>query len=234
MPALVEFLRASAITGLGIAAVIGLLSDRLFLVKVDGFIGVKLSNLLPVVLVGLAYALPLRATNAWTFGRALSETRDRLRDWAGRPVQFWQVAVAIVALGALALLVLRTGNDPGVGVSSLELRFRALLDQVLYVRPRFKEFLIGHPALFLALLAAGRGRRDLAVPLLAVGAIGQASMLGTFCHLHTPLLVCLVRALLGMVIGVIIGGVIYLLITAFERRAANRAGAAPAGSPVGP
>jgi hypothetical protein len=241
LPALKEFLLACAVTGLGIAAVVGLLADRLFLVKVDGFMGVKVSNLLPVVLVWLAYALPLRATDAWTFRRALSETGGRLRDWATKSVQFWQVAVAVVALGALALLVLRTGNDPGVGVSPLELRFRALLDQILYVRPRFKEFLIGHPALLLALLAAGRGRRDLAVPLLAVGAIGQASMLGTFCHLHTPLPVCLIRALLGLVIGVIIGSVIYAVITAMEKRAANSSAAntvsgesAPEGSPVGP
>lgn len=237
LPALTEFLRACAVTGLGIAAVVGLLADRLFLVKVDGFMGVKVANLLPVVLVWLAYALPLRATDAWTFRKALSETGGRLRDWATKSVQFWQVAVAVVALGALALLVLRTGNDPGVGVSPLELRFRAILDQVLYVRPRFKEFLIGHPALLLALLAAGRGRRDLAVPLLAVGAIGQASMLGTFCHLHTPLPVCLIRALLGLIIGVIIGSVIYAVIAAIENRAAKMSAAnttAPEGSPVGP
>jgi hypothetical protein len=221
-PVLGEYLHVSAITGLGIAMIVGLLADRLFLVKVDGFIGVKASNLLPALLVGLLYFLPLRATKIWTFGRALRETRERLTNLATKPILVWQVAVAVIAIGVLALLVLRTGNDPGVGVSGLELKIRAILDQILYTRPRFKEFLIGHPALILALLAAARGRRDLAVPLLAVAAIGQASMLGSFCHLHTPLLVSLIRALLGIIIGAIIGLMAHFLIGIAERRFSDR------------
>ena len=35
---------------------------------------------------------------------------------------------------------------------------RALLDKYLLVRPRTKEFLLGHPALFFALAAAASGR----------------------------------------------------------------------------
>jgi hypothetical protein len=144
-----------------------------------------------------------------------------LQALAGRPVLTWQVAAGLAALVVLALLVLRSGNDPGVGVSPLELRVRGLLDRLLYARPRFKEFLIGHPALIVALALAAAGGRRWALPLFFVGAIGQVSLMNTFCHLHTPLLVSLWRALLGLAFGVIIGSVAYLLVSRVGRRAAR-------------
>ncbi len=66
--------------------------------------------------------------------------------------------VGIVALVALALFVARSGNDPGVGVSATELKVRSLLDKYLLVRPRTKEFLLGHPALLLGLACSASGR----------------------------------------------------------------------------
>jgi hypothetical protein len=54
--------------------------------------------------------------------------------------------------------------------------------------------LIGHPALILSFVLAARGRRSWAFPLFLVGAIGQVSLLNTFCHLHTPLVASLWRA----------------------------------------
>jgi hypothetical protein len=115
------------------------------------------------------------------------------------------VAAALVVFVLLVLVVLRSGNDPGVGVSAGELKVRALLDQLLYTRPRFKEFLVGHPALVIGLALALLRRPKIALPFLLVGALGQVSMLNTFCHLHTPLLVSLLRAVLGFTIGAVLG-----------------------------
>jgi hypothetical protein len=208
------------VTALGIVAVVGLLADRLYLLKVDSFIGIKVAQLIPVLLAAIIVTLNLRASTNRPFEQAVGNAHGTLTRLAASPVLIWQVAAALVVLVVLALLVLRSGNDPGVGVSGLELKIRSLLDRLLYSRPRFKEFLIGHPALILALLFASRRNFPPLVltGLFLVGAIGQASFLNTFCHIHTPLLISLARALLGVFIGVIIGLVLYFLFTFVERR----------------
>lgn len=216
--ALRRFLAATGITLLGVVFVVGLLADRLFLIKADAFLGIKAAQLFPVLLAAGIYGLGLRASAERPWPQVVGETRRDITALGGEPIRLWQVAVGLVGLIALALLVLRSGNDPGVGVSSLELRIRALLDRLLYARPRFKEFLIGHPAMIVALGLAVTGRRKWALPLFLVGAIGQVSLLNTFCHLHTPLWVSLIRALLGVAIGVIIGMAAYLVIDRFTRR----------------
>ena len=63
------------------------------------------------------------------------------------------------------------------------------------------------------------------MPFFLVGALGQVSLLNTFCHLHTPLPVSLWRALLGVAIGAIIGVVAH---AALERLVLRRLLPAPA------
>jgi VIT1/CCC1 family predicted Fe2+/Mn2+ transporter len=100
----------------------------------------------------------------------------------------------------------RTGNDGPAGVSGLELTVRSLLESVLPVRPRTNEFLIGHPLLLLGLLWRHRtkGQAKLAPEIMILaGFIGQASIINTFCHLHTPLQVTVIRVGVGLVLGVV-------------------------------
>ena len=211
--ALLRFLRACAVTSVGIAAIIGLLADRLFLIKAGDnvFLGVKATLVVPVLLVTLVYALDLRANARRPWARTVEKATALIERFAREPILFWQAAAGFAALVALAFLVMRSGNDPGVGVSGTELKVRSLLDAYLPARPRFKD-IFGHPALILALALAAQGRRKWAIPLLIIGAIGQASLLNTFCHLHTPIPVSLSRALLGIVFGVIMGIVLYALL----------------------
>ncbi len=213
--AFTAYVQMTLVTVIGIILTVGLLSGRLFLIKVDAFLGVKLVLVTPVALVAAYYglglaALPRRA--GWT------ERRDAVlcsvRALADRPLLAGQLAVGIVALAALAFFVARSGNDPGVGVSATELKTRALLDKYLYVRPRTKEFLLGHPALFLGLAAAASKRFPAWVlPLLVVGAIGQSSLMDTFCHLHTPLLVSALRGLIGWALGGLIAALVWTAIS---------------------
>ncbi len=216
--AFTAYLQMTLVTVIGIVLTVGLLAGRLFLLKVDSFLGVKLVLVTPVALVAAYYglglaALPRRA--GW------AERRDTLwcsiKALADRPLLAGQLVVGLAGLVALAFFVARSGNDPGVGVSATELKTRALLDKYLYVRPRTKEFLLGHPALFLGLAAAASRRFPAWVlPLLVVGAIGQSSLMDTFCHLHTPLLVSALRGLIGWVLGAIIGALVW---TAIDRPA---------------
>src|SRR5262249_25033659 len=90
-----------------------------------------------------------------------------------------------------------------------------LLDALLPVRPRTKEFLVGHPAFVLALALWFRGRRQWAVPLFLVGVLVQVSLLNTFCHIHTPLRLSLIRDVTGLVFGIAIGLAAFWLIERF-------------------
>jgi hypothetical protein len=80
-----------------------------------------------------------------------------------------------------------------------------VLTVVLSVRPRFKEFLIGFPALML-LPALTLVHRRMIGWLLALGAgVGIGDVLDTYSHLHTPITISLQRTGNGLVIGAIIG-----------------------------
>jgi hypothetical protein len=119
----------------------------------------------------------------------------------------------------LALVVLRSGNDSGLGAGSLESHLRGSLEQLFSVRPRTKE-LIGHPMLVLFLLSLP-WRSRISGLLAIAGLLGQVSILNTFCHLHTPLAVTLHRESLGLGIGLVTSlglGVVVLLVVHFWRR----------------
>ncbi|MDQ2686272.1 MAG: DUF5693 family protein, partial [Armatimonadota bacterium] len=211
--ALAAYARMTLATLASIVFVVGLLSGRLFLLKVDAFLGVKAVLFVPVILTAAFYGLGLAAQGAyapWHARRARVE--ETLRGFFAQPLLIGHITLALVALVALGLLWARSGNDPGVGVSTTELHMRVLLDKYLGVRPRSKEFLFGHPALLFALAAAASGRFRLwALPLLVIGAIGQSSLMDTFCHLHMPLYISLWRGFLGWFLGGLIGAALFWL-----------------------
>ena len=201
----------------GALVVVAMLSDRVYLAKADQFLGIKLASVAPVLLVLLVAAGKLYADNLsprqwWALARS------RLGSLLGRPVLLWQAVLAAAALGVLALFLLRTGNEPGLAISPLELKFRSLLEQYLPARPRTKEFLVGHPALMLAVAMAATGRRRWLVLALAAAAIGQVSVVNTFCHLHTPLALSLARVLTGLGVGAVVGAVVVLVWLALAGR----------------
>jgi hypothetical protein len=76
---------------------------------------------------------------------------------------------------------------------------------VLSVRPRFKEFLIGFPAMMLLPALLPLHRRAIGWLLaLAIG-VGIGDVIDTFSHLHTPLEISLLRVINGLIIGGVVG-----------------------------
>lgn len=191
---LLLFAQATGISLVGAAFMVGLLSDTGFIIKLDQFAGVKLAHAVPLLLVVLYFAFRPRDGTGWLTG---------LRRFLDRPILMKYAAVAAVAAVVGAVYLMRTGNEPTMLVSGLEMKLRTVLEQVLVVRPRTKEFLLGHPWLLLLLFTGYLDARYL--PLVALGVIGQISLVNTFAHLHTPLLVSLFRAFNGVWLGVIIG-----------------------------
>ena len=181
------------------------------MLRIDQFMGVKLAHLAPVLILTLLFAGGI-AWESDTWSNQKNRLITRFREVAANPILIWQAGAMLAILVIVGLMVARSGNDAGVGVSPLELKFRALLDKILYVRPRTKEFLIGYPALFIGILMTLRGRRDWAAPLLVIGSIAVVSAVNTFCHIHTPLALSAIRVVNGAIVGVIVGLAVYFFI----------------------
>jgi hypothetical protein len=199
---------ATGIALLGALVVVGIMSSPLVMEEVEPFRGVKLMYILPAL---IALALYLFTDRFDTQPRSA-------RDTLAEPVRIYQLIAAAVVLGVGALVLLRSGNQSDISPSSFELALRHHLTSLLTVRPRFKEFLIGFPALMLLPALRVPHRRWLGVLLaLAIG-IGLGDVIDTFSHLHTELLVSVLRVFLGFVTGAIVGIVAILIYRAFAFR----------------
>jgi hypothetical protein len=162
------------------------------------FVGPKLAHYAPILVAGVM----------------LLAVQVNLKEVMQKPL-VWGTTIA--TFGILAILLFmqtRLGNDNPAGVSGLELKFRSIMDALLYVRPRTKEFLIGNPALFVGIALWNRDQRLWGGLLLGVGAIGLTSIVNTFCHLHTPILLSMSRVGIGLVLGGIIGVAVWGVLSA--------------------
>lgn len=179
---------ALSLAGALLLAAVG--SERLTLLAIKPFAGVGLTLVVPPALFLAGAALRRRRPAAWV-----------KLGWNAE-VRVWHVALVLGAVAALAVVVLRRGNDPVIGVSDFELTVRQTLGE-LFARPRFKE-LFGHP---LALLGLGMSAWPgwLRWSLLTGGVVAQASVLNSFSHYHTPLSISLERTLVALVGGILIG-----------------------------
>src|SRR6056297_1641098 len=109
--------------------------------------------------------------------------------------------------------ILRTGNFPILAVSSIEEKIRVILEKLLYVRPRFKEFLIGHPAFIIALYYFKDLKNNYVLYFLSLLAVvGQLNITNSFAHIHTPVLISLLRTIHGLWLGLLIGLVVVFII----------------------
>ncbi len=212
-PVIGRFLLGVATAAAGGLIIVGLLSEPKFFLRIDQFMGVKLAQLAPILILAVVFTGGVaweRAGLREQFRRLL----EGLRNIGANPVLLWHAVGIVIVVGILGLMVARSGNDAGIGVSSLELKFRSILDKIMYVRPRTKEFMLGYPALMLGLAFALRGKRNWAALLVTFGTIGLVSNLNTWCHLHTPVALSAMR----VVNGAIAGGALGLVLCRVFRR----------------
>ena len=199
---------ATGVALLGALVVIGVMSSPLVMEEVEPFRGVKLLLALP----------PLIALALYLFTDRFDSQPRSPRETFSEPVRIYQLIAAAVVLGAGALVLLRSGNTSDISPSSFELALRHNLTAILSVRPRFKEFMIGFPALMLVPALRIPHRRWIGVLLaLAIG-IGLGDIIDTFSHLHTELLVSVLRIFNGFVLGAIVGIIVILIYRAFAFR----------------
>ncbi len=190
-------LAATCVALLGALVVVGLMSAPLAMEEIERFRGVKLVLSLP----------PLIALLMYTFDPRFGVGR-RLKELSASPVLAYQLLAGLVVVAGAAFLVMRSGNDSDISPSQFELTLRHVLTNVLSVRPRFKEFLVGFPCMMLIAALAPLHRRAVGW-LLALGAgVGIGDVIDTFSHLHTPLSISLLRIVNGLVIGAIVGSIV--------------------------
>ncbi|WP_328774765.1 DUF5693 family protein [Deinococcus aquaedulcis] len=178
-------------TGLSLAGVLfvsALGANKDSVLGLEPFRGVGLTLLLPLVLVALSF-LPRQ------------DLRQTARDIYNAPIKLGDVVVMGLGLAVFALVFLRRGNATGASVSDTEAKLRQDLQDSL-VRPRFKE-LAGHPLALVGLSGVLPGY--FSALLILGGVVGQASILNTFSHFHTPLLISAQRCFLGLGAGLIAG-----------------------------
>lgn len=188
------WLRMFAISMVGAWISSAFLQDTTYKLGLDIFRGVKILTVGTPVLIVLAWMLTPHQRSYWL-------------QLGAAPLRLYQlVGLALLAVAAL-IYTMRTGNvasDFG-GTLEAEKHLRMVLDQALTVRPRFKEFLLAHPAMLMVPLWIRWGRAEAAALCLLAGTLGQCGLLDTFAHVHTPLQVSLIRCFLGGLLGLVLG-----------------------------
>ena len=202
----------SALSFVGAAYLSGALSDTEYFLEFNIYRGIKLTFVLPLILVAAAFLQRFDI-----FDGKMDDTPgafNQLKKILDMPVKIKTLLGIFVAVAALVVFIARSGHTSGMPVSDLELRFRAFLEQAFYARPRSKELLIGHPAFMLGILAFWRKWPTMVLfGLVVVATIGQGSMVETFAHMRTPVYMSLMRGFGGIVLGAGLGAV---LMTAAE------------------
>ena len=196
----------AAIGGLYIGAI---LSSSKYVLKLDTFRGVKLSFLLPLVVWGFAYVIKVGFYSD-NKGEPLP-LLEQCKLFFEEKVTVKYVAIVGVVLGALALIVMRSGNTMTSSASSLELMFRSFLEKYLVARPRTKE-LIAFPILFLIPYLAKFKNKEFVFLAMGVGMIGIENIINSFCHIRMPIFITSLSTIYSLIFAIIIGSICVVVV----------------------
>jgi len=197
--------RTSLLSLVGGAYLAAVLADTGFLLEMEIFRGVKMTFVLPLLLISIVY---LTRFNLFP-GVDADDSRHL---WARllHVLDYPAYIKTILGFGAAAavayVFVGRSGHDAGVPVPEIEIKLRRFLEVTLYARPREKEFLIGHPAFLMAVMALYRNwPRFFHFAFVVAATIAQGSLVETFAHMRTPVIMSLVRGANGLLLGALLG-----------------------------
>ena len=211
---------ALLVTGLlsltGAAYLSGALSDVSYFLEFEIFRGIKLTFVLPLILVAVAF---LQRFNIVDEVRKNVPAVQQIKEILDKSITVKAFLALLVVLGAFVVLIARSGHTSGMPVSGVEIKIRAMLEQLFYARPRSKEIFFGHPAFMLAFAAfLKKFPKMICFVLVMAATIGQGSMVETFAHMRTPIFMSFMRGLDGLIPGAIIGAVLIIFLQIFFGR----------------
>ncbi|MBQ3451050.1 MAG: hypothetical protein IJG32_02155, partial [Selenomonadaceae bacterium] len=200
----------------GAAYLSGALSDVSYFLEFEIFRGIKLTFILPLVLVAVAF---LQRFNLVDEVRQNVPAIQQIKELLDKSVSVKALLALMIVLGAFVVLIARSGHTSGMPVSGLEIKIRNMLEQLFYARPRSKEIFFGHPA-FVLMIAAFLKKfpKSICFALVMAATIGQGSMVETFAHMRTPIFMSFMRGLDGLIPGAIIGAVLIVFLQIFSRQ----------------
>lgn len=185
------------VNALGAYTVVSSLADIRYIMNIVYFSGVKVAFLLPLLIFPLNYLSAVMDRREWV---------PAIGSWLQKSPSYLVLGIAMVALLGLYIYIGRSGNTSGIEVSSLELRTREVLEMLFLARPRFKEFMIGYPAIMAMVYLYRKYRRDFILLLLGFGVmIGSISMVNSFCHDFTAVMISASRTMAGLITGMFVG-----------------------------
>lgn len=162
-----------------------------FMLRLRTFSGVKLTLLLPPVMV------------------ILHDFKNRIHPesitgFLSRPPLWGEIMLYGALLGAIGFAVMRSDNVSDI--SSFEASMRGTLEHLLIARPRTREVIVGYPSLLVWYFLAGRNYFARYREIFRVGAVlGFSSVINSFCHFHTPMMLILLREFNGLWCGLVVG-----------------------------
>jgi hypothetical protein len=193
---MVSLLIILGINSLGMYTVVTSLADIRYIMNVFIFSGVKMAFILPLLLFFVNYVGCMVGFNDFK-NNALKFLQDK--------PSYLVLLMGMVGLLAIYYYLGRSGNAI-VSVSSLEIRLREILESLFLARPRFKELLIGYPALFAMVYLYRKYKYDAILLVLGLGVMmGSISMVNSFSHVFTTVLVSSNRTLAGLLTGTVVG-----------------------------
>ena len=204
--ALIYLLKVLGITMIGSFLIIGFLSEITFIEGVSRFVGVKLSFIIPLILITIFYFFkPHRLPSILYILKRIAHT----------PVNTSSIIAIGFAITFITLLLLRSGNYIPMPQLLYEEKFRGFLENILFVRPRTKEFFIGYPFLFFSYWAVDHyiSRRWIWL-FNGIGLVALISVINSFCHIHTPINISIYRTCIGVIMGGMVG-IFYIIIFQF-------------------
>ena len=206
---LTGFFRIILITLSGALLIAALLSNNKFMLGIEQFSGIKISYLVPLLLVLAIMWLKV------------NKGKLMILENIKKPLLIEHVIIMAFFAVFLLIYISRSGNFSFLPVLSIEEKIRIFLEKTLIARPRNKEFLIGYPALLLAMSMSYLKIKEFKIPIIIIGTIGPVTLINTFCHIHTPFLFSVLRTFngiwLGLILGLIIIIVFYYLVKTFRK-----------------
>ena len=206
---LIGFFKIILITLSGALLIAALLSNNKFMLGIEQFSGIKVSYLVPLLLV---------LTIMWL---KVNKGKLMILENIKKPILIEHVIIMIFFAVFLVIYISRSGNFSFIPVLSIEEKIRIFLEKTLIARPRNKEFLIGYPALLLAMSMNFLKIKEFKIPIIIIGVIGPVTLINTFCHIHTPFLFSMLRTFngvwLGLALGLIVVTIFYYIVKIFRK-----------------
>lgn len=193
-----DILKSFIFAVIGGLALASFFSVGSYMLRLATFSGVKLTLILPPVLI-LLHDLKRRIHP------------ESLTEFLSRPPLWGELVLCGVLLLGVGLIIFRSGNV--AFIPGFEARIRETLERLLIARPRTREVFIGYPSLLLLNFLVDKNLFAHYREIFRIGvALGFSSVINSFCHFHTPLALILLREFNGLWTGLIVGLVLVLVV----------------------